>query len=315
MAVDRSVQLVNTPAWETREPVYEADALNPQLDMTPWAGHRDFAYDLVSLTKPSLVVELGVYYGCSFFAFCQAIKDFRLNTCVVGIDTWKGDEHAGFYGEEVFDVVKRTKEQSFPGDQFVLRRSAFGDAVAEFRNESVDLLHIDGLHTYEAVRSDYLTWLPKLAADGVVLMHDVAESSGYESARFWSELKQQHPHFEFTHSWGLGILFPKGRQWYDACVQLRLADQMRGYRYRAEYLLCSKRAQMDAQWLKEQMDKNWVRSEEFRIAAEGLQHAVEAERKRADDLERLHQFWPFAFGKFIVRSGRALKGLFSKSNR
>ena len=215
-SVAGGAQFMKDAVWEISEPTYEADAANPQLEISPWAGHRDFAYDLARFVKPTLMVELGVHYGCSFFAFCQAVKDGGLPTRVVGVDTWKGDPHAGFYGEEIFDLVSKIKAQSFADDRFVLQRATFNEAVGGFADGSVDLLHIDGLHTYEAVQSDYLAWLPKLSPNGLVLLHDVAESSGYESARFWSELKRQHPQFEFPHSWGLGLVFPKGEAWRKA---------------------------------------------------------------------------------------------------
>ena len=74
-----------------------------------------------------------------------------------------------------------------------------------------DIIHIDGLHTYEAVSHDFSIWLPKLCENGIMLFHDIASVKKYGSNRFWEELKQQYPyHFEFEHSWGLGILFPKG---------------------------------------------------------------------------------------------------------
>ena len=43
-----------------------------------------------------------------------------------------------------------------------LIREKFENACRYFEDESLDLIHIDGLHTYEAVKNDYEMWGGKL---------------------------------------------------------------------------------------------------------------------------------------------------------
>ncbi|WP_347814334.1 glycosyltransferase [Alkalihalobacillus sp. LMS39] len=175
-----------------------------------WMGHRRFAYDLVKFMKPAVIVELGTQWGISFFSFLQAVKDENSPTKCYAVDTWEGDPHAGYYGNEVYSNVNQIINQYYSGHASLIR-STFDDARNHFDDQTIDLLHIDGYHTYEAVSHDFETWLPTLAENGVMLFHDIAvKRDNFGVHILWDELKSQYPYLEFYHSYGLGVLFPKG---------------------------------------------------------------------------------------------------------
>ena len=175
-------------------------------DVTPWHGHLPFAFWIVEAAAPDVLVELGVHKGDSYFGFCQAVAAKHLNTRCFGVDTWKGDEHAGLYGEEIFAEFNAYNESRFSGFSVPLRM-LFSEALDIFPDGSIDLLHIDGYHSYEAVAMDFESWLPKMSERGVVLLHDIAvRERGFGVWKFWDEAKERFPSFGFSHSYGLGVL-------------------------------------------------------------------------------------------------------------
>jgi hypothetical protein len=106
----------------------------------------------------------------------------------------------------VFDEFSRYHDARYSRFSRLVR-STFDEAVNQFDAGSIDLLHIDGLHTYEAVKHDFETWHGKLSPRAVVLFHNIsAQGSQVEVWRLWNELKAIYPHFEFTHCHGLGVL-------------------------------------------------------------------------------------------------------------
>ena len=172
-----------------------------------WVAHTPFAAALVSELKPKLIVELGTHSGDSYFAFCQTVKEAQLDTTCYAVDTWTGDVQAGWYGPEIYQSVA-TRNKALYSEFSYLLRSTFDNAVSQFSDESIDLLHIDGLHTYEACKHDYETWLPKVKKGGVILFHDIcARHDDFGVWKLWEELKGAFPHaMSFSHGSGLGVL-------------------------------------------------------------------------------------------------------------
>jgi len=172
-----------------------------------WVGHIPFAYWLVQRAQPGILVELGTHAGNSYFAFCQGIREGHLSTRCYAVDTWRGDEHAGTYNEDVFNCVNQHNQAHYATFSTLLR-TTFDAAVESFSDSSIDLLHIDGLHTYAAVKHDFETWFPKLAPGALVIFHDtMVREPGFGVWQFWQELQHEYPdNIEFFHSNGLGVL-------------------------------------------------------------------------------------------------------------
>lgn len=183
---------------------WEPDYLLPNA--SAWVGHIPFAFWLTEAHQPQTFVELGTHYGHSYFAFCQAAKALQLGTKCFAIDTWTGDEHAGYYDEEVFSAVSRYNSSQYP-DSSKLIRSTFDAALSHFEDGTIDVLHIDGHHTFESASHDFETWLPKLSRRGLVLLHDTnVHTDNFGVYILLAQLRDRYPIFEFHHAHGLSVV-------------------------------------------------------------------------------------------------------------
>jgi hypothetical protein len=177
-----------------------------RLAPSAWLEHTPFAMWLTSALRPNTLVELGTHYGTSYCAFCQAIQAVGLPTRAFAVDTWEGDRHSGGYTHEVLDDLRVHHDPRYARFSALLRMT-FDEALPRFANGEIDLLHIDGYHTYEAARHDFEAWRPKMSDRGIVLLHDIKERrDDFGVWRLWEELASRYPSFAFLHEHGLGVL-------------------------------------------------------------------------------------------------------------
>ena len=162
-----------------------------------WRGHHYFALWLVKELQPLTIVDLGVDRGFSTFIYgAQNIGK------VYGIDWFN---KYSFLGERIDDYIptmrnKRKMQKKFRITNVTIIKSKFSE-VAKIWKKNIDILHIDGAHTYNDVEEDYQTWRKFLNENSVILFHD---TNIYEGViRFFDELDL--PKFNFTHSYGLGV--------------------------------------------------------------------------------------------------------------
>jgi Methyltransferase domain len=117
------------------------------LPPSPWAGHVPFMFVLFQALKPKCYVELGVHNGCSFLAAASAAVLYSPLCRLIGVDTWQGDDHAVYGGgDAILAKLTETAETHFSNVTFV--RDFFDNHALNVADRSIDLLHIDGLHTY-----------------------------------------------------------------------------------------------------------------------------------------------------------------------
>jgi hypothetical protein len=217
-----------------------------------WTEHAPLAMLLVEMLRPRVLVELGAQRGVSYCAFCQAVVEAKLPTQCFAVDTWMGDVHATYYKESVFQDLSEYHRQYESFSK--LLRMTFDEALPHVPDRSVDLLHIDGLHFYDAVKKDHNTWLPKLSDRAVVLFHDTMETAdGFGVHQLWRELSPNFPSFNMEHGHGLGIL-AVGPEQPPAFLEFLRAANAKPEATRALFAALGRRVLLETekQWLNQQ---------------------------------------------------------------
>ena len=122
-------------------------------------------------------VEIGAFLGKSIsYAVCQSLlrqKYYSFHT----IDLWKPHmETAGFYQQ--FNVDENKLYEIFLKNINPIKnrvryyKKSSVETATLFEDKSVDIIYIDGRHSYSSVTDDIKAWYPKMKESGVMGFDD-----------------------------------------------------------------------------------------------------------------------------------------------
>jgi len=169
---------------------------------------------MVAELRPKTILEIGTSRGGSLFILCRLSAP---DGTIISVDM----PGAG-YGEAYTPAHARLFEL-FPskGQNLSLVKADSHSPATRSRvdmllaGKKVDLLFIDGDHSYEGVKKDFEMYSPLVADGGVIAFHDIAVHTKFahcEVDRFWNEIKPVFRHREIIddpkQGWaGIGILW------------------------------------------------------------------------------------------------------------
>jgi predicted O-methyltransferase YrrM len=150
-----------------------------------------FSYDYIykhvvdTAEDGELFVEVGSFKGRSSSFMAVEIANSGKKIQFDCVDTWEGSsEHQAGAAAEVKEVVAGTLYETFLNNMKPVEglyrpmRMTSLEAAAQYEDESIDFLMLDGAHEYEAIKADILAFLPKMKNGGIITGDDVWEGTG-----------------------------------------------------------------------------------------------------------------------------------------
>lgn len=125
--------------------------------------------------KDRIYLEIGSYKGRSTICAAEVAQQ------VYAVDTFKAKKD-GQTQHERFTTLDEF-EQNISGYKNIKYYVGESTKIAdEFKEHSIDIIFIDGMHDYESVISDKENWWPKLKVGGYMIFHDYSKGCQVKDA-------------------------------------------------------------------------------------------------------------------------------------
>jgi predicted O-methyltransferase YrrM len=169
---------------------------------------------VVARAKPRTTLEIGTYRGGTLFVIAKLAApdatiisvDFPTTTLGSLVRYAQAPILNRFIGKQ--QGLHLLRENSHEAGTIL----QISDILA---GQKLDLLFIDGDHSYEGVKSDFEMYSALVRKGGLVAFHDIAGNSLHDTSgvsNFWGEVKGSYQNLEIIHergpeSMGIGVLW------------------------------------------------------------------------------------------------------------
>lgn len=156
------------------------------------------------LPADPIIVNIGAGAGTSGLAFAEARKDAKIYTVDIQRDSSPFgclEAHENVLREAGFDIDGyHTRFHSICQDSKIVGRTwnvPFGQAIESklygIGMPLVDMVFIDGDHSYEGAKGDIEAWLPNILHNGILAVHDYDKASAYKREHNPAEVPHWKP--------------------------------------------------------------------------------------------------------------------------
>lgn len=173
---------------------------------------------LILPIRSKVILEIGTHNGGILFLLSRFSSPDAL---IISIDLLGGS-----YGDGYPTIaIPFYKSFAINNQKIVLIRkdshkpSTLQKVEKLIKNKQIDILFIDGDHTYEGVKRDFQMYSPLVKKNGIVVFHDIVNvspeiSMNVEVNKFWNEIKNGFDFKEIVENpnqghYGIGIIKKK----------------------------------------------------------------------------------------------------------
>lgn len=170
-------------------------------------------FNLIKQVNPKLILEIGTSEGGTLFFFSKfATQDAKIIT----IDLPIVRNYASYSPAKIpfFKLYKSKKQKIYFIRKDSHQISTIKKVQKILKEKNLDVLFIDGDHSYNGVKEDFENYFPLVRKNGLIAFHDIVEhppGSNCEVSQFWNEIKNKFEHKELIakkkEKWaGIGVI-------------------------------------------------------------------------------------------------------------